>query len=140
MYINIWRNVLIHCRFLVCMLVFLGDMCALCRVCADSCLCAEITCGPPLNLPHTNLIWDRTSRPGSVVLYECVDGFYQESGNNISTCLLSGEWGEVSVKCKGTVIMSFHGCIYSTEEESSLFMVFNILLMRICRCFVSSSK
>ncbi|XP_070821352.1 sushi domain-containing protein 1 isoform X1 [Chaetodon trifascialis] len=62
--------------------------------------CEEISCGPPLNLPHTNLLWDYTSRLGSVVLYECMDGFYQESGNNISTCLQSGEWGEVSVKCK----------------------------------------
>ncbi|XP_070690426.1 sushi domain-containing protein 1 isoform X2 [Pempheris klunzingeri] len=62
--------------------------------------CEEISCGPPLKLPHTNLLWDRTSRPGSVVLYECVFGFYQESGNNISTCLPSGEWEKVSVKCK----------------------------------------
>ncbi|XP_038559513.1 sushi domain-containing protein 1 isoform X3 [Micropterus salmoides] len=62
--------------------------------------CEEISCGHPLNLPHTNLLWDRTSRPGSVALYECMDGFYQESGNNISTCLLSGKWGEVSVQCK----------------------------------------
>ncbi|XP_034397205.1 sushi domain-containing protein 1 isoform X5 [Cyclopterus lumpus] len=65
-----------------------------------SLLCQEIRCGPPLTLPHTNLRWDGTSRPGSVVLYECMDGFYQMSGNNISTCLLSGQWGEVSVKCK----------------------------------------
>ncbi|XP_042278136.1 sushi domain-containing protein 1 isoform X2 [Thunnus maccoyii] len=62
--------------------------------------CEEISCGPPLTLPHTNLLWDRTSRPGSVVLYECMEGFYQESGNGISTCLTSGEWGKVSVKCK----------------------------------------
>ncbi|XP_026176824.1 sushi domain-containing protein 1 isoform X3 [Mastacembelus armatus] len=63
-------------------------------------LCEEISCGPPLNLPHTNLLWDHTSRPGSVVLYECVDGFYLESGNNISICSISGVWGKVSVKCK----------------------------------------
>ncbi|XP_056274293.1 sushi domain-containing protein 1 isoform X3 [Pseudoliparis swirei] len=62
--------------------------------------CEEVSCGPPLTLPHTNLGWDGTSRPGSVVLYECVEGFYQMSGNNISTCLLSGQWGKVSVKCK----------------------------------------
>ncbi|XP_040050863.2 sushi domain-containing protein 1 isoform X3 [Gasterosteus aculeatus] len=65
-----------------------------------SLLCQEISCGPPLTLPHTNLRWDGTSRPGGVVLYECRDGFYQMSGNNISTCLLSGQWEEVSVKCK----------------------------------------
>ncbi|XP_069557700.1 sushi domain-containing protein 1 isoform X1 [Brachyistius frenatus] len=62
--------------------------------------CEEISCGPPLTLPRTNLLWDRTSTPGSVVLYECADGFYQESGNNMSTCSLSGEWGEISVQCK----------------------------------------
>lgn len=71
-------------------------------------LCAEITCGPPLYLPHTNLLWDGTSRPGSVVMYECMDGFHQESGSNKSTCLRSGEWGKVSVKCQGTVIVSTH--------------------------------
>ncbi|XP_074493299.1 sushi, von Willebrand factor type A, EGF and pentraxin domain-containing protein 1 isoform X11 [Sebastes fasciatus] len=62
--------------------------------------CEEVSCGPPLTLPHTNLRWDGTSRPGSVVLYECTEGFYQERETNISTCLLSGQWGEVSVKCK----------------------------------------
>lgn len=68
-----------------------------------SCLCAEISCGPPLTLPNTNLLWNGTSAPGSVLLYECMDGFYQESGNGTSMCLTSGEWARVSVKCKGTV-------------------------------------
>ncbi|XP_017270013.1 sushi domain-containing protein 1 isoform X2 [Kryptolebias marmoratus] len=62
--------------------------------------CEEINCGSPQILPDTNLLWDHNSRPGSVVLYECMDGFYQQSGNNFSTCSLSGEWGEVSIKCK----------------------------------------
>ncbi|XP_078141322.1 sushi domain-containing protein 1 isoform X2 [Centroberyx gerrardi] len=62
--------------------------------------CEEISCGPPLTLPHTNLLWERTSRPGSVVLYVCMDGFYQERGNGNSTCSISGEWGKVSIKCK----------------------------------------
>nr|XP_043881115.1 sushi domain-containing protein 1 isoform X6 [Solea senegalensis] len=62
--------------------------------------CEEISCGPPLILPHTNLLWDHTSRPGSVVLYECMEGFYQESGPNISVCSLSGEWGEISGRCQ----------------------------------------
>ncbi|XP_042344375.1 sushi domain-containing protein 1 isoform X3 [Plectropomus leopardus] len=65
-----------------------------------SLVCQEISCGPPLTLPHTNLLWDGTSRPGSVVLYECMDGFYHWKGNNISTCLQSGQWGKVSAKCK----------------------------------------
>ncbi|XP_050931097.1 sushi domain-containing protein 1 isoform X5 [Lates calcarifer] len=62
--------------------------------------CEEISCGPPLILPHTNLLWDHTSRPGSVVLYECMDGFYLTSGNNLSVCSISGEWGKISAKCR----------------------------------------
>ncbi|XP_005473020.1 sushi domain-containing protein 1 isoform X1 [Oreochromis niloticus] len=62
--------------------------------------CEEISCGPPVALPHTNLLWGHSSTPGTTVLYECMEGFYQESGNNMSTCSLSGEWGEVSIKCK----------------------------------------
>uniref|UniRef100_A0A672GQV9 Sushi domain containing 1 n=1 Tax=Salarias fasciatus TaxID=181472 RepID=A0A672GQV9_SALFA len=65
-----------------------------------SLLCQEISCGPPVTLPNTNLRWDGSSSPGSAAQYECVDGFYQERGTNISTCSLSGEWGEVSVQCK----------------------------------------
>ena len=79
---------------------------------ANLCLYAEISCGPPLNFPNTNLLWDRRSTPGSAAMYECVDGFYQESGNNISTCSLSGQWGEVSVKCKGRVIVYIFTCHY----------------------------
>ncbi|XP_077456852.1 sushi domain-containing protein 1 [Stigmatopora argus] len=62
--------------------------------------CEEITCGPPQNLPYTNLLWDNSTKPGSVVLYECMDGFYQEGGDNISTCLTSGEWENVSLNCQ----------------------------------------
>ncbi|XP_061763013.1 sushi domain-containing protein 1 isoform X4 [Nerophis ophidion] len=62
--------------------------------------CEEISCGPPQALPHTNLQWDRSTRPGSAVLYQCVGGYYQEGGDDISTCLTSGEWANVSIKCK----------------------------------------
>ncbi|XP_029999544.1 sushi domain-containing protein 1 [Sphaeramia orbicularis] len=62
--------------------------------------CEEISCGPPLSVPVTNLLWDGSSRAGSVVMYECKDGFYQDSGNNVSTCSVAGEWMKVSVKCK----------------------------------------
>uniref|UniRef100_A0A147B6G9 Sushi domain containing 1 n=1 Tax=Fundulus heteroclitus TaxID=8078 RepID=A0A147B6G9_FUNHE len=62
--------------------------------------CEEVNCGPPKCLPNTKLLWDGSSAPGSVAKCECLDGFYQESGNNLSTCSQSGLWGEVSVKCK----------------------------------------
>ncbi|KAK1892489.1 Sushi domain containing protein 1, partial [Dissostichus eleginoides] len=62
--------------------------------------CEEISCGRPPTLPHTHLLWDGSQSLGSVRLYGCKEGFYQEGGNNMSTCLLSGQWGEVSIKCK----------------------------------------
>ncbi|XP_054628790.1 sushi domain-containing protein 1 isoform X2 [Dunckerocampus dactyliophorus] len=62
--------------------------------------CEEISCGPPQTLPNTNLLWDRSTSPGSVALYECIGGYYQESGDDISTCQTSGEWAKVSLKCK----------------------------------------
>ncbi|XP_061841960.1 sushi domain-containing protein 1 isoform X6 [Nerophis lumbriciformis] len=74
-------------------------------------VCEEISCGPPQALPHTNLQWDRSTRPGSAVLYKCMGGYYQEGGDDISTCLTSGEWAKVSLKCKakcGPVPMLAH--------------------------------
>ncbi|XP_072770348.1 sushi domain-containing protein 1-like isoform X2 [Nerophis lumbriciformis] len=73
--------------------------------------CEEISCGPPQALPNTNLQWDRSTRPGSAVLYKCMGGYYQEGGDDISTCLTSGEWAKVSLKCKakcGPVPMLAH--------------------------------
>ncbi|XP_041856420.1 sushi domain-containing protein 1 isoform X2 [Melanotaenia boesemani] len=62
--------------------------------------CEEISCGLPLTLPNTKQLWDGNSTQGSVVRYVCMDGFYQESGNHISTCSLSGEWGKISLTCR----------------------------------------
>ncbi|XP_075879180.1 sushi, von Willebrand factor type A, EGF and pentraxin domain-containing protein 1 isoform X2 [Nelusetta ayraudi] len=62
--------------------------------------CEEVTCGHPPSCPHTRLQWDTSSGLGSVALYECVGGFYQQGGANVSTCLQSGLWTNVSVQCK----------------------------------------
>uniref|UniRef100_A0A3Q1CZM0 Sushi domain containing 1 n=1 Tax=Amphiprion ocellaris TaxID=80972 RepID=A0A3Q1CZM0_AMPOC len=98
-------------------------------------LCQEISCGPPLTLPHTNLLWDRSSTPGSVVMYECMDGFYQESGNNISSCSLSGEWGKVSVKCKG------RGTVYVQYICTSIYSAVGAsLYLSICMMFIHHSN
>lgn len=51
------------------------------------------------------------------MLYECVEGFYPESGSNISVCSVSGVWGEVSVKCKGKVTVA--ACVVGSAEHNS---------------------
>ncbi|XP_076020771.1 sushi, von Willebrand factor type A, EGF and pentraxin domain-containing protein 1 [Genypterus blacodes] len=93
-----------------------------------SVLCQEISCSPPLTPPHTNVLWERGgggggSRAGSVLLYECAEGFYQNSGNARSTCSLSGEWGEVSITCKGRVTTSSH----SAEGQMEILVMFGFL-------------
>uniref|UniRef100_A0A8C7GHE3 Sushi domain containing 1 n=1 Tax=Oncorhynchus kisutch TaxID=8019 RepID=A0A8C7GHE3_ONCKI len=67
-----------------------------------SLVCEELNCGAPLTLPHTNMLWDNTTVLGSVIEYVCKDGFYQEGGNSLSTCISSGQWGIVSIICKAT--------------------------------------
>lgn len=97
-------------------------------------LYTEINCGSPKILPNTNLLWDHTSRRGSVALYECEDGFYQQSGNNFSKCSLSGEWGEVSIKCKGRVILLINlrecHCLhcFSLHDHSCVSLTLHVLL------------
>ncbi|XP_030647587.1 sushi domain-containing protein 1 [Chanos chanos] len=62
--------------------------------------CEETSCGPPPVLPNTVLNWDQTSRLGSTVQYACKYGFYQESGENLSTCTSAGRWEKVSISCR----------------------------------------
>uniref|UniRef100_A0A3Q2D444 Sushi domain containing 1 n=1 Tax=Cyprinodon variegatus TaxID=28743 RepID=A0A3Q2D444_CYPVA len=83
-------------------------------------LCKEVNCGPPICLPNTKLLWDGSSTPGSVAQCACVDGFYQESGNNLSTCLKSGVWGEISVKCKGRVTFSIYQTMFFHRSRDYL--------------------
>ncbi|KAJ8381137.1 hypothetical protein SKAU_G00019150 [Synaphobranchus kaupii] len=44
--------------------------------------------------------WDNTTGLGSVVHYTCKYGFYQEGGNNHSTCTSAREWEHITVTCK----------------------------------------
>uniref|UniRef100_A0A3P8YBB6 Sushi domain-containing protein n=1 Tax=Esox lucius TaxID=8010 RepID=A0A3P8YBB6_ESOLU len=68
--------------------------------------CEEVNCGPPLTLPHANMQWTNRTGLGSVIEYICKQGFYQAGGNSLSTCTPSGQWGIVSIICKGTVKIS----------------------------------
>lgn len=72
-------------------------------------LCAEITCGPPLSVPHTRMRWDGSSTAADpLLLYECMGGFYHQSGTNSSTCSQLGQWANVSVECKSTLFAPTH--------------------------------
>ena len=52
-------------------------------------------------------MWDGRSSAGSKVLYMCSASYYPESGQGsfISTCSETGEWGQVPLNCRGTVLI-----------------------------------
>uniref|UniRef100_A0A3P8YBH4 Sushi domain-containing protein n=2 Tax=Esox lucius TaxID=8010 RepID=A0A3P8YBH4_ESOLU len=63
-------------------------------------LCEEIDCGEPLFIPNTKMIWNRTSLIGSVVYYQCVEGYYNTSGINYTECGENGLWTDIKLQCE----------------------------------------
>ncbi|XP_069776214.1 sushi, von Willebrand factor type A, EGF and pentraxin domain-containing protein 1 [Narcine bancroftii] len=62
--------------------------------------CSEIDCEIPPEVPHAKLAWYKSTRLGSVVHYNCRDGFYAVSGSNVSKCKQDGQWEEVTLVCQ----------------------------------------
>ncbi|XP_058849603.1 sushi domain-containing protein 1-like isoform X3 [Acipenser ruthenus] len=65
-----------------------------------SLLCKEIDCGQPPMLPHTAMLWNSSAGLGSVVYYNCKEGFYRAGGRNYSVCTINGYWENASLLCK----------------------------------------
>ncbi|XP_030215476.1 sushi domain-containing protein 1 isoform X3 [Gadus morhua] len=68
-------------------------------------LCQEIQCGEPLSKPHARMLWDNGTRVGSVLHYQCEEG-YRPSTNrhspstNRSVCGEDGQWEESDLRCE----------------------------------------
>ncbi|XP_029366552.1 sushi domain-containing protein 1 isoform X4 [Echeneis naucrates] len=60
----------------------------------------EIQCGTPPSIPHSVMLWDKTSTVGSQVVYQCKSGYKSVGEGNISVCSASGEWDEASLLCQ----------------------------------------
>lgn len=63
----------------------------------------EINCPDPFFKPHAKMLWDGTSHIGSVVYYQCEEGYYTRSLRNYSVCGESGLWEDTDVWCEGAV-------------------------------------
>lgn len=61
----------------------------------------EIVCREPVFKPHAKTRWDGTSHVGSVVNYECDDGYYTRSLRNHSVCGENGLWEDIDLWCEG---------------------------------------
>ncbi|XP_039615440.1 sushi domain-containing protein 1 isoform X3 [Polypterus senegalus] len=65
-----------------------------------SLLCKEMDCGPPPVVSHASAIWDGSTRLGSVVLYECKEGFRHVGEHNFTVCTMDGDWENISLVCE----------------------------------------
>ncbi|XP_039615446.1 sushi domain-containing protein 1 isoform X9 [Polypterus senegalus] len=63
-------------------------------------VCKEMDCGPPPVVSHASAIWDGSTRLGSVVLYECKEGFRHVGEHNFTVCTMDGDWENISLVCE----------------------------------------
>ena len=63
----------------------------------------EINCQQPVNKPHATLLWDGSSHRGSVVFYQCEEGFHTRSLRNFSVCGENGQWEDINLSCEGAM-------------------------------------
>lgn len=75
---------------------------------------SEVGCGAPPALPHTHMLWNQSSRIGTEVLYQCVSGYHNVGGGNVSTCTAAGQWETPPMLCQGTV----RAFIYTSDALS----------------------
>lgn len=63
----------------------------------------EISCQDPFFKPHAKMLWDGTSHIGSVVYYQCEEGYYTRSLRNYSVCGDNGLWEDIDLWCEGAM-------------------------------------
>lgn len=61
----------------------------------------EISCQEPVVKPHCKILWDGTSHIGSVVYYQCDEGYHTRGLRNSSVCGENGQWEDVDLWCEG---------------------------------------
>ncbi|NXP75154.1 SUSD1 protein, partial [Ramphastos sulfuratus] len=62
--------------------------------------CKEIGCGSPPEMKHGYIVGNYSLVPGSVVHYECEEGFYSNEGKS-SYCTANETWEPAILSCKG---------------------------------------
>uniref|UniRef100_A0A671XQ42 Sushi domain containing 1 n=1 Tax=Sparus aurata TaxID=8175 RepID=A0A671XQ42_SPAAU len=65
--------------------------------------CEEVDCGFPPAFNHAHMLWNKSSRMGSEVLYQCNSGYHNVGMGNVSTCTAAGRWETPSLLCEETL-------------------------------------
>jgi len=66
---------------------------------------SEDDCGSPPALPHAHVLWNKSSRVGTNVVYQCNSGYHNVGTGNVSICTSTGQWERPPMLCQGTVIV-----------------------------------
>ncbi|XP_022607836.1 sushi domain-containing protein 1-like isoform X3 [Seriola dumerili] len=66
-------------------------------------VCEEVDCGSPPALPHSHMLWNKSSRIGTEVVYQCNSGYHNVGKGNVSICTAAGQWEEPPVLCQETL-------------------------------------
>lgn len=97
---------------------------------------SEVDCGSPPALPHTHMLWNKSSRMGTEVIYQCVYGYHNAGGGNMSTCTAAGRWERPPILCQGTVAAFI--CIFDTF--AFLLSGLNKVELRACYMVLGASS
>ncbi|XP_031426366.1 sushi domain-containing protein 1 isoform X2 [Clupea harengus] len=68
-----------------------------------SLICEEVHCGEPPAFPHSSFVWDRNTRMGAEVRYECEGGFRHVGPASVAVCTAGGLWSRPSLQCEEIV-------------------------------------
>uniref|UniRef100_A0A669D9Q5 Sushi domain containing 1 n=1 Tax=Oreochromis niloticus TaxID=8128 RepID=A0A669D9Q5_ORENI len=63
-------------------------------------VCEEVDCGSPPAVPHSRLLWNKSTRMGTEVVYQCNSGYHNVGKGNVSICTAAGQWAGPSVLCR----------------------------------------
>ncbi|XP_061622640.1 sushi domain-containing protein 1 isoform X4 [Phyllopteryx taeniolatus] len=63
-------------------------------------ICDVIDCGSPPTFPHSHMQWNKRSRVGTEVLYQCNSGYHNIGKSNVFTCTAAGQWEGATLLCQ----------------------------------------
>ncbi len=83
---------------------------------------SEVDCGSPPALPHSDMLWNKSTTMGTEVIYQCNYGYHNVGKGNKSICTAAGQWKRPSILCQGTVTVFNHIILAFWKTLSNYFM------------------
>ncbi|XP_034397204.1 sushi domain-containing protein 1 isoform X4 [Cyclopterus lumpus] len=95
-------------------------------------VCEEVDCGSPAALPHSHVLWNKSSRMGTEVVYQCNSGYHNVGKGNVSICTSAGQWERPPVLCQEAMCGS-PPVIESTEQVWDSHSTLGSTVLYVCK-------